>query len=260
MSFKKYLEEINNLTGFSKEQKLVLLIGKEFEEMNFKLKPQDDIFSNFRNQEGKFVYDFIKNNNNYNLIIQNNKDGKYEITLSNGKRKTVEEIKIDNYLIDNDSSKLTKYIKERINNIEDDPLLIKNIEYIRENESPYINNNINNNLNNVFEENYNVQRNFQNLGYNDLHGDLPNFIPGYNNNFGRPNGNLMGRDNFNFGGGFGGIRYDPITPFGPKFDFIPQYDGPMKKANDPNFNLGIPKWEGGNGFNNFGGGGFNPFI
>jgi len=97
-----------------------------------------------------------------------------------------------------------------------------------------------------------ISRNFANIGYNDLHGDLPNFVPGYNDYYGRPRGNLMGPEAFNIGGP-GGIRYDPITPFGPRFDFIPQYDGPMKRTDPRNdIDLGIPKWQTGNsGFNNF---------
>ena len=94
MSFKKFLEETNNAKNFTKEQKLVLLIGKELEESNFKLKSNNDqnIFQNFKEKEGKFSYDFIKDNYIYNLIVQNKKDGKFEITLSNDKRTITEEI------------------------------------------------------------------------------------------------------------------------------------------------------------------------
>ena len=72
----------------------------------------------------------------------------------------------------------------------------------------------------------------------------------------------MGPEAFNNGRFGGGIRYDPITPFGPKFDFIPQYDGPMRKDANPrkDIDIGIPGFQSGNGFNNFGGGGYNPFI
>ena len=66
MSFKKYLEETSNANGLSKEQELVLFIGEEFENSNFKLKASDNVFNNFKNQEGKFSYDFTK-------------DGKFEI-------------------------------------------------------------------------------------------------------------------------------------------------------------------------------------
>lgn len=278
MSFKKYLEETNNASGFSKEHKLVLLIGKELEDSNYKLKTNDneDIFKNFKEQDGRFTYDFIKDNMEINLKIENKKDGKYEISLSNDKRATAEEIKIDNYLKENDNSLLSDYIKDRIKNIESNTLLYnepkKSYQYennlrINRNEmNDNISNNFKNDFNNDFNDNfipnpnYNAGINFGNVGYNDLHGDLPNFVPGYNDYFARPRGNLMGPEAFNTGGP-GGIRYDPITPFGPRFDFIPQYDGPMKRT-DPraNIDIGIPKWQTGNGFNNFGGGGYNPFI
>ena len=169
-------------------------------------------------------------------------------------------------------SLLTNYIKERIKNIEIDPLLYnepkKNLQY---NSNFDINriemtNNDNLNINNNFYPNPNneIGTNFANIGYSDLHGDLPNFNRGFNDNFGRPRGNLMGPEAFSSGGfgglgGIGGVRYDPITPFGPKFDFIPQYDGPMRKKNPySDIDIGIP--QGGNGMNNFGGGGYNPFI
>ena len=45
MSFKKYLEETSNANGLSKEQKLVLFIGEEFENSNFKLKASDNVFN-----------------------------------------------------------------------------------------------------------------------------------------------------------------------------------------------------------------------
>ena len=284
MNFKKYLEETNNATGFSKEQKLVLLIGKELEKNNFKLKTNnnENIFSTFKDQEGKFSFDFIKDGIDYNLRVENKKDGKYEISLSNDKRATSEEIEFDNYLIENDSALLKKYMKERINTIESNPLLcdgpkrpyqynndfdINRVEMNDNNSNKNLDKNLNRNLDNNFipNPNENIGRNFANIGYNDLHGDLPNFVPGYNDYFARPRGNLMGPEAFNTGGP-GGIRYDPITPFGPKFDFIPQYDGPMKKPDNlqGNIDLGMP---GGNRFglgfgNNFGGngGGFNPFI
>ena len=282
MSFIKYLEETNNATGFSKEQKLVLLIGKELEKANFKLKTNnnENIFSTFKDQEGKFSYDFIKDGIDYNLRVENKKDGKYEISLSNDKRATSEEIQFDNYLIENDSVLLKEYMKERLNSIESNPLLcdepkrpyqynndfdIKRVEMNDNNFNQNLDNNLNRNLDNniIPNPNENLRRNFANIGYNDLYGDLPNFVPGYNDYFARPRGNLMGPEAFNSPNFGGGIRYDPITPFGPRFDFIPQYDGPMKRNTDPNANIdiGIPKWQtGNNGFNNFGGGGYNPFI
>ena len=256
MSFKKYLEEISNANGLSKEQKLVLFIGEEFENSNFKLKASDNVFNNFKNQEGKFSYDFTKNGIEYSLIVQNQKDGKFEISISNDKRSTAEEIKIDNYLKDNDHSLLTKYIKERINNIEENPLSygrskpmfepnVNRLRVDREDFGDRFNNNF------VPNPHSDIAMNFANIGYDDLHGNLPNFVPGYDHHYGRPRGNLMGPEAFNLGGP-GGIRYDPITPFGPGFDFIPQYDGPMKKVHP---DIGFP---GSN--NNFGGGGYNPFI
>lgn len=267
MSFKKFLEETNNAKDFTKEQKLVLLIGKELEDNNYKLKTNNEqnIFKNIKEKEGKFSIDFIKDNFVYNLIVENKKDGKYEITLSNDKRSTAEEIKIDNYLKDNDYSLLSNYIKDRIKNIEIDPLLYKESKNtLKFNNDININRiEMNDNLsNNNFYPNPNndIGMNFANIGYDDLHGNLPNFVPGYNDYFGRPKGNLMGPEAFNARGP-GGIRYDPITPFGPRFDFIPQYDGPMKNTGfNGNRDIGIPKWQTGNGFNNFGGGGYNPFI
>ena len=265
MSFKKFLEETNNAKNFTKEQKLVLLIGKELEESNFKLKSNNDqnIFQNFKEKEGKFSYDFIKDNYIYNLIVQNKKDGKFEITLSNDKRTITEEIQLDIYLKDSDSSLLSNYIKDRIKNIEIIPLIhTESNDFFKK--DPNINRiEINDNFNNndfFPKQNNDIGIGFANIGYKDLHGDLPNFIPGYNDYFGRPNGNLMGPEVFNPSSS-GGIRYDPITPFGPRFDFIPQYDGPMKKNTDPrgDIDIGIPKWQTGNGFNNFGGG-YNPFI
>ena len=288
MSFKKYISEFQNLEEFSKEQKLVLIAGKEFENLNFVLKNNniEEEFKNFKTKENKFSYDFIKDNETYNLTIQNKKDGNFEISISTDKRSTSEEIKLDNYLKNNEYNSLELYIKERIKNIENDPLFINDSQsnhddnnIFRENirlPEPKINNiNLNfremnnndkifNNINDNNNDNNNFGRNFGNIGYTDLHGDLPNFIPGYDHSFGRPRGNLMGREDFgNFGMGIGsGIRYDPITPFGPKFDFIPQYDGPMKKPGG--MGMGIPggnMFGGGFGRNNFGGGGgFNSFI
>jgi len=256
MSFKKYLEETSNVNGLSKEQKLVLFIGEEFENSNFKLKASDNVFNNFKNQEGKFSYDFTKDGIEYSLIVQNQKDGKFEISISNDKRSTSEEIKIDNYLKDNDHSLLTKYIKERINNIEENPssyggskpMFEPNVNRLRVDRDDF-GDRFNNNF--VPNPHSDIAMNFANIGYDDLHGNLPNFVPGYDHYYGRPRGNLMGPEAFNLGGP-GGIRYDPITPFGPGFDFIPQYDGPMKKVHP---DIGFP---GSN--NNFGGGGYNPFI
>ena len=238
-------------------------------------------FINFKTQENKFSYDFTKDKDLYNLIIQNKKDGNYEISISNDRRSTSEEIKLDNYIKSNsqDFSNLENYIKDRINNLEKGPFFHEEKELRIPSPKFNDNNNINN-INNIKFREFNnnndnyypnpdidIGRNFRNIGYSDLHGDLPNFIPGADYTFGRPKGNLIGPDDFGFRGpGFGGIRYDPITPFGPKFDFIPQYDGPMKKPDSLNGNidLGIPRGNGfGLGFgNNFGGnsGGFNPFI
>ena len=293
MSFKKYISELNDLNQFTKEQKLVLIAGKVFENQNFTLKTNnanEDPFIDFKTKENKFSFDFKKDDDIYNLNIQNKKDGNFEISISNDRRSTSEEIKLDNYLKNNskDYSDLEIYIKDRIKNLENDPLFQGERELRIP--PPKLNNNINPNnnihkinlreVNNIAdndylrpnnEDNYYLNQNieigggFGNIGYSDLHGDLPNFVPGYNNSFGRPKGNLMGPEDFGFRGpGLGGIRYDPITPFGPKFDFTPQYDGPMKKPGNlgGNIDLGMP---GGNGFrfgNNFGGsgGGFNPFI
>jgi hypothetical protein len=272
MSFKKYLEETNNASGFSKEQKFVLLIGKELEDSNYKLKTNNDenIFKNFKEQEGKFTYTFTKDNMDYNLTVQNKKDGKYEIALSNDKRATSEEIKIDNYFKEGDSSLLTNYMKERIKNIEVDPMLYNEPKKpLQFNNTNFDINRIemNDNFNRVNDNNFfpnpntGIGSNFANIGYNDLHGDLPNFVPGYNDYYGRPRGNLMGPEAFNNERFGGGIRYDPMTPFGPRFDFIPQYDGPMRRNPRNDIDIGMP---GGNGFipgnNGFGGGGYNPFI
>ena len=285
MSFKEYIAQFKDLNEFSKEQKLVLITGKVFENLNYILKTENNEypFTEFKSKENKFNFNFEKGNEIYNLIIQNKKDGNFEISISNDKRSTSEEIKLDNYLKNNsqDFTSLESYIQDRIKNFEKDPLFIEERELKL---PPRINNNINNNniINNnnlreiPIENNFvpnndytisnNISRNFMNIGYDDLHGNLPNFVPGYDHNFGRPRGNLMGPDDFNFRGpGLPGrINYDPITPFGPKFDFIPQYDGPMKKPDSINGNidLGMP---GGTPFrfgNNFGGGGggFNPFI
>ena len=283
MSFKEYISQFIDLNEFSKEQKLVLITGKVFENQNYTLKNKNNEypFINFKTQENKFSYDFTKDNDLYNLIIQNKKDGNFEISISNDRRSTSEEIKLDNYIKSNsqDFSNLENYIKDRINNLEKGPFFHEEKELRIP--SPKFNdiNNINN-INNIKFREFNnnndnyypnpdidIGRNFRNIGYSDLHGDLPNFIPGADYTFGRPKGNLIGPDDFGFRGpGFGGIRYDPITPFGPKFDFIPQYDGPMKKPDtlQGNIDLGMPRGNGfGLGFgNNFGGngGGFNPFI
>ena len=280
MSFKEYLSQFKDLNEFSKEQKLVLITGKVFENKNYILKNKNNEypFINFKTQENKFSYDFTKDNDIYNLIIQNKKDGNFEISISNDRRSTSEEIKLDNYIKSNsqDFSNLENYIKDRINNLEKGPFFHEEKELRIP--SPKLNDN--NNINNIKFREFNnnndnyypnpdidIGRNFRNIGYSDLHGDLPNFIPGSDYTFGRPKGNLIGPDDFGFRGpGFGGIRYDPITPFGPKFDFIPQYDGPMKKPDSlqGNIDLGMPRGNGfGLGFgNNFGGngGGFNPFI
>ena len=283
MSFKEYISQFNDLNDFTKEQKLVLIAGKEFENQNFILKKNGDEypFIDFKTKENKFSYDFTKGNDIYTLNIQNKKDGNFEISISNDRRSTSEEIKLDNYIKNNsqDFSNLENYIKERIKNLEKDPLFYeerelripppkfdKNLDNINDINIPNLRE-FNNNEDN-FTRNQNIEiGNFGNIGYNDLHGDLPNFVPGYNNSFGRPRGNLMGPEDFGFRGpGLGGVRYDPITPFGPKFDFTPQYDGPMKKPGnlDGNIDLGMPRGNGfGLGFgNNFGGrgGGFNPFI
>ena len=283
MSFKEYISQFKDLNEFSKEQKLVLITGKVFENQNYTLKNKNNEypFINFKTQENKFSYDFTKDNDLYNLIIQNKKDGNFEISISNDRRSTSEEIKLDNYIKSNsqDFSNLENYIKDRINNLEKGPFFHEEKELRIPSPKFNDNNNINN-INNIKFREFNnnndnyypnpdidIGRNFRNIGYSDLHGDLPNFIPGSDYTFGRPKGNLIGPDDFGFRGpGFGGIRYDPITPFGPKFDFIPQYDGPMKKPDSlqGNIDLGMPRGNGfGFGFgNNFGGNGrgFNPFI
>ena len=283
MSFKEYISQFKDLNEFTKEQKLVLITGKVFENKNYILKNKNNEypFINFKTQENKFSYDFTKDKDLYNLIIQNKKDGNFEISISNDRRSTSEEIKLDNYIKSNsqDFSNLENYIKDRINNLEKGPFFHEEKELRIPSPKFNDNNNINN-INNIKFREFNnnndnyypnpdidIGRNFRNIGYSDLHGDLPNFIPGSDYTFGRPKGNLIGPDDFGFRGpGFGGIRYDPITPFGPKFDFIPQYDGPMKKPDtlQGNIDLGMPRGNGfGLGFgNNFGGngGGFNPFI
>ena len=282
MSFREYISQFKDLNEFTKEQKLVLITGQVFENQNYILKINNNEypFIDFKTKENKFSYDFTKDNDIYTLNIQNKKDGNFEISISNDRRSTSEEIKLDNYIKNNsqDFSNLESYIKDRLKNLEKDPLFHE--ERDLRIPPPKFNNNINDNINehinlrefNNRENNYirneNIPSgNFGNIGYDDLHGNLPNFVPGYNDSFGRPRGNLMGPEDFGFRGpGFGGIRYDPITPFGTKFDFTPQYDGPMKKPGglDGNIDLGMP---GGNRFglgfgNNFGGsgGGFNPFI
>ena len=268
MSFKEYISQFKDLNEFSKEQKLVLITGKQFENLDYKLKTENNEypFIEFKSKENKFNFNFEKGNEIYNLIIQNKKDGNFEICISNDKRSTSEEIKLDNYLKNNsqDFSSLESYIQSRIKDLEKDPLFHSERELRIPPHFNSQNNIIENNLNNVKEmpmennlfrpnnDNYNnIGRNFANNGYDDLHGNLPNFVPGYNNYFGRPRGNLIGPDSFGFRGpGMGGINYDPITPFGPKFDFTPQYDGPMKKPGglDGNIDLGIilegEIWEG----------------
>ena len=287
MSFKKYISEFKDLKEFTNEQKLVLITGQVFENQNYKLKTtnHENPFVDFKTQENKFSYDFIKDNDTYNLIIKNVKDGNFEVSIYNDKRSSSEEIKLDNYIKNNsqDFSNLEAYIKDRIKNLEKDHLFHEERELrippkFDSNDFKPINNinniklkefNNENNLESDFlsADNLEFGRNFGNIGYSDLHGNLPNFVPGYNNSFGRPKGNLMGPDDFGFRGpGLGGINYDPITPFGPKFDFIPQYDGPMKRPENlgGNIDLGMPRGNGlGLGFGNkFGGsgGGFNPFI
>lgn len=290
MSFTNFLKE-TNISNLSKEQKLVLLIGKEMEDNNYKLKGDEtkisNIFKEFPTKENKFSYDFLKNENEYNLSVKNKKDGKYEIVLSSENRSTSEEIKIDNYLKDNDNSLITSYMKERLTNIE------KESPYSHKPESILRcqNNNFNNfrndiDINNNFERNLisdsNIPNNYGfmeqrdmnfrpnigagmdlNVGLNDLHGNLPSFVPG--DPFSGPRGNLMGPEAFRVGGRGGvGVRYDPITPF-PNFDFVPQYDEmgrPMNRDGIRN-NLGgvrMPpmgnNFMGGSGM----GGGFNPFI
>ena len=283
MSFKEYISQFKDLNEFTKEQKLVLITGKVFENQNYTLKNKNNEypFINFKTQENKFSYDFTKDKDLYNLIIQNKKDGNFEISISNDRRSTSEEIKLDNYIKSNsqDFSNLENYIKDRINNLEKGPFFHEEKELRIPSPKFNDNNNINN-INNIKFREFNnnndnyypnpdidIGRNFRNIGYSDLHGDLPNFIPGADYTFGRPKGNLIGPDDFGFRGpGFGGIRYGPITPFGPKFDFIPQYNGPMKKPDSlqGNIYLGMPRGNGfGLGFgNNFGGngGGFNPLI
>ena len=152
-------------------------------------------------------------------------------------------------------------MKERISNIESNPLLYNEPKRMFEpnNQLRLERNELNDNFKNNFFPNphSDIGMNFANYGYDDLHGNLPNFVPGYDHYYGKPRGNLMGPEAFNIGGP-GGIRYDPITPFGPGFDFIPQYDGPMKRNVDPRKDpdIGIPGFNN----NNFGGGGYNPFI
>lgn len=293
MNFHEYLKETEKVKNLSKEQKLVLLIGKEFEEHNYKLKGDEskilNIFNEFSKKENKFSFNFIKNDNECNLLVQNKKDGKYEITLSSENRTSSEDIKIDNYLKQNDNSALSSYMKERISNIEKDSFNNKGPKTVLRcgnNNNCYMNLNndidtrniiANNNISDSNNFNYNndyrdqfINDNFYtrpnicegndidiNIGYNDLHGDLPNFSPSGNRPFMRPQGNLMGPDNFRFGGR-GGIRYDPITPF-PNFDFVPQYDGMMPGERGIGNRTNI----GGMNNNFIGGGmggGFNPFI
>ena len=281
MSFKEYISQFKDLKEFTKLQKFVLITGQEFENQNYILKTKNNEypFFDFKTKENNFTYDFTKGDDIYTLNIQNKKDGNIEISISNDRRSTSEEIKLDNYIKNNSDnfSILENYIKDRLKNFEKDPLFHEE----RELRIPprKFNDNINDNINNInlrefnnregnYISNQNIPSgNFRDIGYSDLNGNLPNFVPGYNDSFGRPQGNLMGPEDFGFRGpGFGGIRYDPITPFGTKFDFTPQYDGPMKKPEgfEGNIDLGMPRGNGfGLGFgNNFGGsgGGFNPFI
>lgn len=273
MSFIKLLEETNNATGFSKEQKFILFIGKAMEKSNYKLKMNDnDFFKDFKNQENKFLFDFVKNGQDYVLKIQNKKDGKYEISITLDNRTVSEEIKLDNYYKENDDSLINNYMKERIKDIESNPLLYReppkmfkhNVEYNNfnfDNRNNFQRNELLNN--NYYFQSNEPERNFSNIGYNDLHGDLPSFVPNFNNRFGRPMGNLMGPDAFNLVNS-GRIRYDPITPFGPRFDFIPQYDGTMNQFNNDSLNnemLGISNSNSNkfNNINNFGDN-YNPFI
>ena len=281
MSFKEYISQFKDLNEFTKLQKFVLITGQEFENQNYILKTKNNEypFFDFKTKENNFSYDFTKGDDIYTLNIQNKKDGNIEISISNDRRSTSEEIKLDNYIKNNSDnfSILENYIKDRLKNFEKDPLFHEE----RELRIPprKFNDNINDNINNInlrefnnregnYINNQNIPSgNFRDIGYSDLHGNLPNFVPGYNDSFGRPRGNLMGPEDFGFRGpGFGGIRYDPITPFGTKFDFTPQYDGPMKKPEsfEGNIDFGMPRGNGfGLGFgNNFGGsgGGFNPFI
>lgn len=280
MSFKKFIEETQNFDNFSKEQKFVLYIGREMENLDYKLKPIDantteNYFKDFFNQESRFSFYFTnKDNKEVNLQIQNKKDGKYSVSLCLENRSVSEEIKIDNYFRENDPSLINSYIKERIKNIESNPLLFKppQRDFLQNNNKIYYNKNndyINAN-NNDFYRNNNFERNFGNIGYNDLHGDLPVFGAGFNDPLRVPRGNLMGREAFGYGGfgGPGGVRYDPITPFGPGFDIIPPHDRMKKFDEDPlrGVTYGMP----GNNLNNnfqFGGnsgfgsvGSYNPFI
>ena len=73
MSFKKYISEFKDLKEFTNEQKLVLITGQVFENQNYKLKTtnNENPFVDFKTQENKFSYDFIKDNDAYNLIIKN---------------------------------------------------------------------------------------------------------------------------------------------------------------------------------------------
>ena len=223
MSFIEYISQFKDLNDFSKEQKLVLITGKEFENLNYELKTNNNEypFTDFKSKENKFSFNFKKGEEIYNLIIQNKKDGNFEICISNDKRSTSEEIKLDNYLKNNsqDFSSLESYIQSRIKNIEKDPSFHSETELRIPPRFNSQNNIIENNIkempmeNNLFRpnnDNYNnIGRNFANIGYDDLHGNLPNFVPGYNNYFGRPRGNLMGPESFGFRGpGIGGINYD----------------------------------------------------
>ena len=76
MSFKEYISQFNDLSDFTKEQKLVLIAGREFENENYFLKNNNNEypFIDFKTQENKFSYDFKKGNDIYTLDIQNRKD------------------------------------------------------------------------------------------------------------------------------------------------------------------------------------------
>ena len=262
MSFKEYISQFKDLNEFTKLQKFVLITGQEFENQNYILKTKNNEypFFDFKTKENNFSYDFTKGDDIYTLNIQNKKDGNLEISISNDRRSTSEEIKLDNYIKNNSDnfSILENYIKDRLKNFEKDPLFHeeRELRIPPRKFNDNINDNINDNFNNInlrefnnregnYISNQNIPSgNFRDIGYSDLHGNLPNFVPGYNDSFGRPRGNLMGPEDFGFRGpGFGGIRYDPITPFGTKFDFTPQYDGPMKKPEnlEGNIDLGMPR-------------------
>ena len=110
----------------------------------------------------------------------------------------------------------------------------------------YGNNNYNSPFTNQFNDKCPGGMNFPNPlgGINDV-GPFPS------SQFPRPyapapiNGNLLGRNNFNNGPGH--IRYDPITPLGPRYDFYPPQDN-KSSLNPPGFNqMGPPSFNGGFG-------------